>query len=81
MTEKYLRPCAKLCLESGTSCPVTDCKHWMSYEDECNCSLVSIYINGNMSLHQIGERLDLSFVRISQIEKKALKRLKLVCKT
>ncbi len=81
MSEKYLRPCAKLCLESETACPVSDCKHWMAYEDECNCSLVSIYINGNMSLHQIGERLDLSFVRISQIEKKALKRLKLVCKT
>ena len=81
MKDKYLRPCAKLCMESNTACPIEDCKHWISYEKERNCSLVSIYINGNMSLHQIGERLDLSFVRISQIEKKALKRLKLVCKT
>ena len=79
--EDSLLDCSKKCIELNHGCHIKDCKHWRSYEEECNCSLVSIYINGNMSLHQIGERLDLSFVRISQIEKKALKRLKLVCKT
>ena len=81
MKDKFIRPCAKICMDSEIGCPIQDCKHWIDYEKESNCSLGSIYINGNMSLHQIGERLDLSFVRISQIEKKALKRLKLVAKS
>jgi len=63
-------------MEEDVSCPCTDCKHWISYKDDNNCSLISIYVNGRMSLQEIGKRLNLSFVRISQIEKAALKKLK-----
>ena len=59
--------CSKKCQETQTSCPIQDCKHWIEYEDEYNCSLVSIYENGPMTLRQIAERLHLSFARIKQI--------------
>ena len=76
MKKKEIISCAKKCMDDELLCPCTDCRHWISYENDNNCSLVSIYVNGKMSLHQVAERLDLSFVRISQIEKAALKKLK-----
>ena len=68
--------CSKKCKELKTACPVKDCKHWIEYEDEHNCALVSIYEHGPMTLRQIAERLHLSFARIKQIETKALAKIK-----
>tara|TARA_R100000008_G_C3534539_1_gene141213 strand:+ start:447 stop:614 length:168 start_codon:yes stop_codon:yes gene_type:complete len=49
---------------------------WIDYEEDFNCTNIAIKKNGNMTLRQIAERESLSFVRIQQIEKKALKKLK-----
>jgi DNA-directed RNA polymerase sigma subunit (sigma70/sigma32) len=49
---------------------------WIDYEEDLNCTNVSIAKNGAMTLRQVAERHKLSFVRIQQIEKKALKKLK-----
>jgi DNA-directed RNA polymerase sigma subunit (sigma70/sigma32) len=49
---------------------------WIDYEDEMNCSLISIYQNGPMTLRQVGERLGISFARVKQIEESALIKLK-----
>lgn len=76
MKKDGLLGCSKKCQETQTSCPIQDCKHWIEYEDEYNCSLVSIYENGPMTLRQIAERLHLSFARIKQIETKALLKIK-----
>ena len=48
----------------------------LDYEDEFNCSLISIYENGAMSLREIAKREGLSFARIKQIQDKALIKLK-----
>jgi len=48
---------------------------WIDYGEDVNCSLVSIYTNGAMTLEEVAKRMDLSFVRISQIEKQAIKKL------
>ena len=48
---------------------------WLDYEDDLNCTNIAIKKNDNMTLRQIAEREHLSFVRIQQIEKKALKKL------
>jgi hypothetical protein len=79
VTEKKQRElivCSKSCIDNDVSCPNQDCRHWISYEDELNCSLISIYVNGRMTLQQIGERLDISFVRVCQIEKKIKEKLR-----
>ena len=49
---------------------------WIDYPEDNNCIHVSIAKNGPMSLVQIAERLNLSFVRISQIENKVKKKLR-----
>lgn len=73
---KLLKLCARKCKELKTSCPVEECKMWIDYEEDLNCANISIAENGSMTLRQIAEREGVSFVRIQQIEKKALKRLK-----
>lgn len=67
--------CSKTCRDNNVSCPVEDCRYWIDFEKEHNCSLISVELNGPMSLVQVAERLNLSFVRVSQIESKIKKKL------
>ena len=71
-----LLPCTRKCVELHVECPHNDCKHWVDYPKENNCSLLSINHNGSMTLRQIAERLHLSFARIKQIETKALNKIR-----
>ena len=63
-------------MKKGVNCHNHQCKYWIKYEEEFNCSLVSIYENGQMTLRQIGDRLGISFARVKQIETEALKKIK-----
>ena len=71
-----LRMCSRKCRELGEGCAHQDCRLWIDYEDEYNCSLISVYENGPLTLRQVGERLGISFARVKQIEQKALIKLK-----
>ena len=67
-----LRPCARKCIELNLGCPNTECRLWIDYPCENNCTLVSVYENGNMTLRQVGERIGISFARVKQLEQRAL---------
>jgi DNA-directed RNA polymerase sigma subunit (sigma70/sigma32) len=71
-----LLKCAAHCVHHKTPCPSTRCRFWIDFKKEHNCTLVSIYVNGRMTLREVGERLGLSFPRIQQIEAHALERLR-----
>jgi hypothetical protein len=71
-----LRPCSRKCIELEESCPHEDCRMWIDYEEEHNCTLVSVYEKGSLTLRQVGERLGISFARVKQIEEKALLKMK-----
>jgi hypothetical protein len=64
------------CMDAGKACQKSDCRLFIEYEEEYNCSLISIYENGSMTLRQVGDRIGVSFARIKQIEAKALKKIK-----
>ncbi len=49
---------------------------WIDFEDDCNCSLISIYKHGALTLEQVGERIGVSFVRVRQIEQLAMEKVK-----
>lgn len=74
--EDGLLECSRRCMQLKTGCPAKDCRHWIEHEDEHNCTLVSVYQNGPMTLRQTGERMNLSFARIKQIETKALLKIR-----
>jgi DNA-directed RNA polymerase sigma subunit (sigma70/sigma32) len=51
---------------------VTDCRQWINYADDLNCTLIAVDKHGKMTLREVSERLGVSFVRIKQIQDKAL---------
>jgi len=67
-----LRECSERCIELEVDCPVTDCRQWISYADDLNCTLIAVDKHGKMTLREVSERLGVSFVRIKQIQDKAL---------
>tara|TARA_B100001094_G_C17821177_1_gene618590 strand:- start:19 stop:240 length:222 start_codon:yes stop_codon:yes gene_type:complete len=58
-----------------TQCNEESCRCWIDYPEDDNCINVSIQKHGPMTLEQVAKRLKVSLVRISQIEKQALRKL------
>ena len=75
--EDRLRECTKLCIAKEIPCPKenSDCRYWMDHPSELNCVFKSIFTNGHMTLREVGDRLGISFVRVKQIQDKALKKI------
>lgn len=48
---------------------------WIDYPEDNNCIYCSIDKHGPMTLYEISKRLNISLVRVSQIEKEAIKKL------
>jgi len=59
----------------GEKCDNKKCRQWIDYPEDDNCVLVAVEKNGAMTLRQCAERLQISFVRVKQIQDKALKKL------
>jgi hypothetical protein len=77
--EDGLLECSRRCLKHKTDCIDNECKFWIDYKDEQNCTLISIYENGRMTLRQVAERLGISFARVKQIETQAMEKIKKRC--
>ena len=75
MIKDGLLSCSRECLKKQKCCRKTECKFFVDYKNEYNCSLISIYENGPMTLREIGDRLGISFARVKQIESQALKKI------
>ena len=67
--------CLDKCIELGVSCPITDCRAWIESESEYNCIHEAVDSQGEMTLREVAKRLNVSFVRVKQIEDKAIKKL------
>jgi hypothetical protein len=63
-------------MKKKKECKDKECRLWIDFPDEQNCTLIAVYENGPMTLREVAEREHLSFARIKQIETKALKKLK-----
>jgi len=70
-----MRECTKKCVANKKQCGEKSCRAWINYKKDFNCSNVAIARNGNMTLAEIAKRLNLSIVRIKQIQDKALQKL------
>ena len=57
------------------SCKDTNCKNWINCETGLNCVLIAAK-SGPKTLQEIGEIFDLTRMRICQIEKSVLGKLK-----
>jgi hypothetical protein len=59
----------------GVACKKKDCKNWISCKESMNCVLIAAK-DGPKTLQEIGEIFDLTRMRICQIEKSILGKLK-----
>ena len=71
-----MKKCVKKCIIKNKCCSAKSCRSWIDYEKDFNCSDIAVEKHGNMTLAQIAERLNLSIVRIKQIQDKALQKLR-----
>jgi hypothetical protein len=71
-----MNECAKDCVRENKSCERTDCRMWINFKDDLNCTLVCVNKHGKMTLNEVAKRMDLSIVRIKQVQDKAIQKLK-----
>jgi len=68
--------CTSDCKKSDSPCSQKNCRNWMEYPEDLNCTLIATDRHGPMTLDEVAKRLGLSLVRIKQIEEAALIKLK-----
>ena len=71
-----MKKCYELCSKGDIICPFEDCRYWIDYEEDLNCSMVAIEKNGAMTLREVSDRVDVSYVRVKQIQDNALAKVK-----
>ena len=71
-----MKDCAKECAKNDKRCPVKKCRYWINYKKDLNCAFITVFKNGNLTLHETAKRLNISYVRVSQIEKSAISKLR-----
>jgi len=72
-----MKTCKVATVLKNQKCQQCDCRLWIDYEEDLNCTLISAEKNGPMNLREVAERLGISFVRVKQIQDAALAKLSL----
>ena len=75
-----MKKCLQTCKEMGTPCPIIECRYWIEYPDENNCVFETVGTMGSLTLRETADRLGISYVRVKQIQDKALKKIGLLLK-
>lgn len=69
------KSCTEACKKLNTSCPNKECRSWINYEEDLNCTLITVEKNDNMTLRDVAKRLNCSFVRVKQLEESAIDKM------
>ena len=74
-----LLKCSRHCMDENIECENKECRLWIDYKKDSNCTLVAVKKQKTMTLREVADRLGVSFVRVKQIQdvahKKMLKKL------
>lgn len=70
-----MKKCSQKCIDLETECPNTDCRYWVDHQQSLNCCFIAIQNNGEMDLRTVGDIMGVSFVRIKQIQDKAVQKI------
>ena len=69
-------PCYQKIAESNSPCPKSGCRHFLNSKNDLNCSIIAAN-DGPKTLQEIGDYYGISRMRVCQIEKSILKKLKM----
>ena len=72
-----MRRCARECLKKNKDCSQEECRLWINYVEDHNCTLIAVRKNGAMTLEEVAKRLGYTPARIQQLEKRALQKISL----
>ena len=61
--------------KKNSPCDECNCRHWINYKEDNNCCLISVDKHGTLTLREVAERLGVSYVRIKQIQDKAISKI------
>ena len=70
-----MKKCLETCRRLNTSCPIEDCRYWIDFDKELNCTFESVRLQGEMTLRETADRLGLSYVRVKQIQDSVLSKI------
>jgi hypothetical protein len=70
-----MNECAKKCLSNSYCCEEKKCRMWIDYQQDLNCTLVATNKKPEMTLQEVAKRLNISLVRVKQIQDKAMAKL------
>ena len=73
-----MRECSKRCLLKEKCCTEKECRMWIDYPEDNNCTLIAVDRHGPMTLKEIALRHDISIVRVKQIVDQTLAKIKSV---
>ena len=68
--------CFEKCKNENLSCQRKKCRYWMNSKQFNNCCLIGASSSEKLTLQTIGEIFKVTRMRICQIEKVAVKKLK-----
>jgi hypothetical protein len=71
-----MKQCAKECFVMKKNCQNSECRLYIDYAEDFNCTSVAIQKHGPMTLEEIGRRHNISTVRAKQLVDAALLKLK-----
>lgn len=67
--------CFEICQTDNKKCQEKECRLWVDFPEDLNCTLICINKHKKLNIQQIAERLHISMTRVSQITKEALGKL------
>ena len=73
-----MRECAKKCSLRERCCIEEECRMWIDYPEDYNCTLIAVKKHGPMTLKEIADRHHISIVRAKQIVDQTLAKIKSV---
>ena len=68
--------CFEFCKLHKTSCKKTNCRYWINSKDDQMCCLIAAKKNNNITLEDVGKIFNVTRMRICQIEKRAIEKIK-----
>jgi len=67
--------CFEKCSNDKDICKNTECRHWLESESFSNCAILAAQ-KGPLTLQSIGDIFGITRMRVCQIEKKILSKIK-----
>ena len=68
--------CYQHCRKNNRSCQKKSCRYWISYRSGKNCAIITAEKEEKLTLEDVGNIFDVTRMRICQVEKAAINKLK-----